>query len=460
MRKLSIAFLLLVVFFMPIFPVYAQSQSNLPIYIVQSGDTLGTIAQRFGVPLSTLIEVNAISDPNNISVGMELKIPGLEGISGTLITQPVPLGETFASMAIQYQASTALLARLNRVTSPQELYAGASLVLPEDKEKGTVQAHAMLENGQSVLEVSAGINENPWTSILLKNENSVIKQIPGEIFYSKNLDEQQVSSISPSISSIEINPIPLVQGKTIVVRVHTIKPLTLSGELDGKELHFFEEKDNVYTALQGVYALANPGLTNFTLTGETETGARFSFEEMIIMKAGFYPNDPPLTVDPATIDPAVTKPEEDLIAKVVSPATPTKYWNGIFTTPVDQPIFKSTFGNRRSYNGGPYNSFHGGTDLVSNANSNIYAAADGVVVFAGPLTVRGNATIIDHGWGVYSGYWHQKEIKVKVGDQVKAGQLIGLIGATGRVTGPHLHFEMIVNGIQVEPVDWLSQVYP
>jgi murein DD-endopeptidase MepM/ murein hydrolase activator NlpD len=245
-----------------------------------------------------------------------------------------------------------------------------------------------------------------------------------------------------------------------VVRVHTIKPLTLSGELDGKELHFFEEKDNVYTALQGVYALANPGLTNFTLTGETETGARFSFEEMIIMKAGFYPNDPPLTVDPATIDPAVTKPEEDLIAKVVSPATPTKYWNGIFTTPVDQPIFKSTFGNRRSYNGGPYNSFHGGTDLVSNANSNIYAAADGVVVFAGPLTVRGNATIIDHGWGVYSGYWHQKEIKVKVGDQVKAGQLIGLIGATGRVTGPHLHFEMIVNGIQVEPVDWLSQVYP
>jgi len=83
-----------------------------------------------------------------------------------------------------------------------------------------------------------------------------------------------------------------------------------------------------------------------------------------------------------------------------------------------------------------------------------------VVVFAGPLTVRGNATIIDHGWGVYSGYWHQKEIKVQVGDKVKAGQLIGIIGDTGRVTGPHLHFEMIVNGIQVEPVDWLNQAYP
>jgi murein DD-endopeptidase MepM/ murein hydrolase activator NlpD len=94
------------------------------------------------------------------------------------------------------------------------------------------------------------------------------------------------------------------------------------------------------------------------------------------------------------------------------------------------------------------------------ANLNIVAPADGVVVFAGPLTVRGNATIIDHGWGVYSGYWHQKEIKVKVGDRVKAGDIIGLIGATGRVTGPHLHWEMIINGIQVEPVDWLQNAYP
>ena len=460
MRKSIFLLLLIALLFNPILPVYAQSQSDLPIYIVQPGDTLGTIAQRFGVPLNTLIDVNGISNPNDISAGMPLKIPGLEGISGTLITQPVPLGETFSSMAIRYQASPDLLARLNRVTSPQELYAGASLVLPEDKEKGIAQANAVLEPGQSVLEVSVGINENPWTAILLKNEDSQIKQIPGEIFYSKNLDEQKFSSISPAITSLEINPIPLSQGKTTVIRVHTTKPLTLSGKLAGHDLHFFEEDKNVYTALQGVYALADPGLTNFSLNGETETGTKFSFAEMVILKAGFYPNDPPLEVDPTTIDPAVTKPEEDIIAKITSIATPVKYWNGIFKVPVDQPIYKSTFGNRRSYNGGPYASFHGGADLVSNANSNIYAAADGVVVFAGPLTVRGNATIIDHGWGVYSGYWHQKEIKVQVGDKVKAGQLIGIIGDTGRVTGPHLHFEMIVNGIQVEPVDWLNQAYP
>ena len=72
-----------------------------------------------------------------------------------------------------------------------------------------------------------------------------------------------------------------------------------------------------------------------------------------------------------------------------------------------------------------------------------------------PSTVRGNATFIDHGWGVYSAYYHQKEINVGVGQQVQAGQLIGQIGATGRVTGPHLHWEIWVNGIQVNPLDWL-----
>jgi len=82
------------------------------------------------------------------------------------------------------------------------------------------------------------------------------------------------------------------------------------------------------------------------------------------------------------------------------------------------------------------------------------------VVFAGPLTVRGNATIIDHGWGVYSAYMHQSEILVEQGDRVEAGELIGRVGATGRVEGPHLHWEVWAGGVQVDPLDWLSEVFP
>lgn len=93
----------------------------------------------------------------------------------------------------------------------------------------------------------------------------------------------------------------------------------------------------------------------------------------------------------------------------------------------------------------------GGTDL--------FAPAAGEVVFTGPLAVRGNATVIDHGWGVYTAYDHQSEILVKPGDLVQPGQLIGRGGSTSRTTGPHLHWEVWVGGVQVDPSDWLEQPF-
>ncbi len=93
-------------------------------------------------------------------------------------------------------------------------------------------------------------------------------------------------------------------------------------------------------------------------------------------------------------------------------------------------------------------------------NLNIYAPAPGVVVFVGDLTVRGLSTIIDHGWGVYSGFWHLSSANVSVGDRVETRQKIGEIGGSGRATGPHLHWELWANGVQVQPLDWLEKTYP
>jgi murein DD-endopeptidase MepM/ murein hydrolase activator NlpD len=91
---------------------------------------------------------------------------------------------------------------------------------------------------------------------------------------------------------------------------------------------------------------------------------------------------------------------------------------------------------------------------------NIYASAPGTVIFAGPLEIKGGFTVIDHGWGIYSGYAHQSEFFVKPGDWVEAGQLIGIIGNTGRSIGPHLHWEIWVNGVPVDPLDWVDRVFP
>src|SRR5690606_8104908 len=120
----------------------------------------------------------------------------------------------------------------------------------------------------------------------------------------------------------------------------------------------------------------------------------------------------------------------------------------------------SQFGTRRDYNGGSLNTFHSGTDFGGGPGSPVPAPAAGVVVLTESLPVRGNATVIDHGWGVFTGYWHQTEILVAVGDVVQAGQKIGTIGSTGRSTGPHLHWEMWVGGNQVNPMQWVQQSFP
>jgi murein DD-endopeptidase MepM/ murein hydrolase activator NlpD len=219
-----------------------------------------------------------------------------------------------------------------------------------------------------------------------------------------------------------------------------------------------------WVALQGIHAMLEPGLYPFTLTVTLPDDTQQSFEQAIIIKDGYFPQDPVLLVEPSTIDPAVTEPENEFILSLVEPSTSEKLWNDYFQLPVDdQFCIRSMYGNRRSYNNSDFIYFHTGVDygICSETHPfDIYSPADGIVIFSGPLTVRGNATILDHGWGVYSGFWHQEEMYVTVGESVTAGQLLGKIGSTGRVTGPHLHWEVWVNGVQVDPLEWLDKEFP
>jgi murein DD-endopeptidase MepM/ murein hydrolase activator NlpD len=473
LRQSKITSLLLLVFFLalPFQTAAGQdvSTTDNPIYIVQSGDTLYGIAMRFGVTTDDIILANGITDPNLVSEGMQLIIPGLEGVGGVLTTTVIPLGQDISSLVRQYQMTQAQLVKLNRITSPSELYAGSSLIIPQSDTQPILSAKGALATGGSLLELAVSSGTNPWT-LLLQNdipESSTV--IPGETLYGKkNEDEGPTSAFSALAESIEISPLPLVQGSTAVVRVKTKESLTLGGSLNGMELHFFPVEDG-YVALQGVHAMSDVGPAPFILTGVAGNNESFAFQQNVLISSGNYATSYINGVDPATLDEANTAPEDELVHGIITPVSADKLWDGIFSPPVGVPAGYSMvpdcttdyFGNRRSYNGGPANYFHSGIDLSACENTlNIYAPAAGVVVYTGSLTVRGNYTVIDHGWGVYSAYGHQSEIDVKVGDHVQAGQLIGLIGSTGRVSGPHLHWEIWINGVVVEPIDWVEQAYP
>ncbi len=115
----------------------------------------------------------------------------------------------------------------------------------------------------------------------------------------------------------------------------------------------------------------------------------------------------------------------------------------------------SGFGDRES----PFdssNEFHEGIDISAPSGSSVAAAAEGVVTFAARNNDLGNAVTIDHGYGIVSRYGHLSEISVRAGQKVKAGQRIGSVGSTGRSTGPHLHYEVAVNGYKVNPIKYLN----
>ena len=171
---------------------------------------------------------------------------------------------------------------------------------------------------------------------------------------------------------------------------------------------------------------------------------------------GDYPSET-INVAPSKVKPNKkqrerTSREYKEAMKIYHHFTKKSYINRPFIKPMDSMI-TSNFGTARMFNN-TLKSFHSGTDFRAKTGTPIYATNDGVVVIAKNRYYAGNSVVIDHGNGIYSCYYHLSVLHVKVGDRVKQRDKLGLSGATGRVSGPHLHYAMMVQGVQVNPLQF------
>jgi len=157
-----------------------------------------------------------------------------------------------------------------------------------------------------------------------------------------------------------------------------------------------------------------------------------------------------------SLDPALIRQEAEARAAAFVQFTAQKLWSGPFIWPVPEVIV-SPFGIRRSYNGGPVASFHQGIDLAADEGVPVVAGNSGRVAYVGSGPTHGNSVLIDHGAGVFSGYNHLSAFNVQVGQMVSKGDVVGLVGSTGMATGPHVHWEIIVRGVPVDPAPWTLQ---
>ena len=246
-------------------------------------------------------------------------------------------------------------------------------------------------------------------------------------------------------------------GEVVVLSVRSAEPIdALRVHAFGRHVEGFRV-GSLWQALVGIDLDAKPGPVTITLDG-VSAGRSVQATSTLVVKARTFPRRA-LRVDAAFVDPpaaVLTRIAEEAaeLERLWTTSAANRLWSGGFLRPVPG-IANGAFGTRRIFNGQPRQP-HGGADLLSPAGTPILAPSGGRVVLARALYFTGNTVVIDHGLGLFSLFAHLSTVEVRTGDTVAAGAVIGLVGATGRVTGPHLHWAMRLGGARVDPLSVLA----
>ena len=216
----------------------------------------------------------------------------------------------------------------------------------------------------------------------------------------------------------------------------------------------FAKRNDQWIATVGIDLDSRPGDHAVDVTFTYEDGRTRVVREPVMVRAEQYPTTE-LQVEERFVE---LSPEDQARAEregaetnaIYDTFTEELYWSDAFEVPVRGAKDGRNFGHRRVFNGQP-RSPHSGADLRAQTGTPILAANRGRVVLAKDLFYSGNAVFVDHGYGLYTTYLHLSKIDVAVGDMVERGQQLGLAGATGRVTGPHLHWGVRLLDARVDP---------
>jgi murein DD-endopeptidase MepM/ murein hydrolase activator NlpD len=247
-------------------------------------------------------------------------------------------------------------------------------------------------------------------------------------------------------------------GEVVVLSARSAEPLdTLRVHAFGRDAEGFRVGP-LWQVVLGIDLDARPGPVTVTFEGFSDGRRSVQATSTLVVKARTFPTRA-LRVDDAFVNPpaaVLTRIADDAaeLAGLWTTSAPNRLWSGGFLRPVPG-IANGAFGTRRIFNGQPRQP-HGGADLLSPAGTPILAPNDGRVVLARDLYFTGNTVVIDHGLGLFSLLAHLSTVGVHTGDAVAGGATIGLVGATGRVTGPHLHWAMRLGGARVDPLSVLA----
>ena len=288
----------------------------------------------------------------------------------------------------------------------------------------------------------------PNSMVLLARLGLVIVLMAGPAF-------PQLRKSCPEGITLRLNAGMVSQGSLLLAEVASTKTLpSLSSEWDGHPLPLWREgeKPTVLHGLIGVDLEKPPGRYEWKVSWPGTGGDELSCSLRVSVRSGKFPTEH-LKVEGQYVQPnpeQQKRAEEDQkkMRAIYDTLTPERLWDGKFHLPLKDVTTGGNFGRRRVLNG-EARSPHAGVDFSAAAGTPVYASQAGRVVLAEELYYSGNTVVIDHGYGIYTLYAHLSEIGVHTGDKVEAGADIGKVGATGRVTGAHLHWGLTIQHARV-----------
>jgi len=265
-------------------------------------------------------------------------------------------------------------------------------------------------------------------------------------------------------SAIILSAREVTNGNTLVMQIDT-RPLSppitaMNIKFQEREFPVYQHPVNPAVYRFGLIAVPyrqTPGPANLTLKWTNAAGDHFRKIPFKIV-AGNYGTDE-LQVAPGRVMPNKknikrAKKEARRVRQIYADGSIAGLWEGDFQLPLDSEI-TSSYGNKRLFNR-QLKSFHNGVDFRAPVGTPVFAANSGIVKLADDLFYSGKVVIIDHGNLIFTIYAHLSQIDVTSGQQVEKGQLLGLTGATGRVSGPHLHWGVKVHGTAVNPLQFIK----
>jgi len=247
-------------------------------------------------------------------------------------------------------------------------------------------------------------------------------------------------------------------GELVVLTIATAAPANaVRVRAFDQDLRPYRVDGNTWRVLVGIDLETAHKTYPVTIVAGEGAAERTIFYNLVVKPKAFDTRT--LTVDPAFVNPPDSAAkriaeEQARLAEIWKHPSETRLWTTGFVRPVAEAA-NSAFGKRSVFNGQPRGS-HTSADFESPAGTPVKAPNAGRVVLAADLYFTGNTVIIDHGLGLFSLFAHFSALNVREGDQVLPGQIVGKVGATGRVTGPHLHWTLRVGNARVDPLSLLA----